>query len=651
MCGIAGFINFQKVDKGLSKKMNTVIRHRGPDDEGYVFVSYDGSFIQAYGSDTNPMIKDSTDYISIEECDTDNTFLSLGHRRLSIIDLSKNGHQPMKMEKLVISFNGEIYNYIEIREELKQKGYQFKTESDTEVIINAYLEWDEQCVLHFNGMWAFVIWDGRKRKLFCSRDRLGVKPFYYFLDQKKGKFNFGSELKQIVQDKEIPRILNTNIMASNIVYGISNYSDETLINQIQSLLGGYNLTVQIDLDNGRIESAKLEQYWDLKIDLNADSEATIIARLGKEIERSLQYRLRSDAQVGVLLSGGLDSSSLVAVINYIRKQNSEDPQIDTFTSVYKNTIHDESAFAHLVNTEFGCTEHFIEPQIEDVELELERMVWHMEGITSLSILGFMKVLEETRNYNNKVIINGQNGDETLFGYERYYAFYFKELMKRGRFRKFIKEFNLASKNSKLRFIDLVKYMAYFNIPFIHDTYCRWRANICVNKKLFRKIDHKQIKSLLYPSNLEALEYNEIKHTQLPHILWMDDRGYMAFSLESRVPFADYEYVEMAMNIPPEMKIKQGYTKYLLRKCMEGKMSKEIIWRKNKLGFQAPTEKWADKITEEYFEKLLVGRRSGDFFSARKLRQCFQKDRNNIVLIDFILLEIFMKLFDVKVEDC
>lgn len=644
MCGISGYVDLKNgVNIRTLIKMNQVIRHRGPDDEGFCLINQNQIF-SCYGEDSVEEIKENNTYRSVENMESQTFPIGFGHRRLSILDVSgTGGHQPMVSETgNVIVFNGEIYNYLEIRQRLTESGCRFQTNCDTEVLLQAYNVWGEKCVEHFNGMWAFVIWDAKTKTLFCSRDRFGVKPFYYYL--KNNKFIFASELKQLVQDHTIEHKIDRETLATNLVYRLADYDEKTWIKDIVSIPAGCNMCVCIDFEEEKL-SKKIRQYWDLRVSAQNRNEKTVLKNFEKEIKRSIQYRMRSDVPVGALLSGGLDSSSLVTLICEQKKQNKEDSVLDTFTSCYDNTIHDEKNYAQIINRFNGCREHLVYPDEYDVGEELRNIVWHLEGDSGYELLGVMQILEEVHRCGIKVVINGQNGDETLLGYERYYAFYFWELIKQRHIIRCLSEMRQASKNSRLRLIELIAYVVYFDFFYIRKMRCKWRANY-ISSKLKSSIHHKKIKKLLHPVNLLELQYNEIKSTHLPHILKMDDRCYMAHSLESRLPFVDYEYVEMMMSVSPELKIRGGYTKSLLRKLMDARMPSEVTWRTNKLCFSAPCERWSDKISKDFMEELFTNARSKELFDLKKIRRDFARKKNSGAVFDFINVELFMRLFDV-----
>ena len=646
MCGIAGIVNFPNgINSKLLKNMTACISHRGPDDEGYVFVA-ENRLVYGKGQDSCIEIKRDHSYLNVESIKGEEFFLGMGHRRLSIIDVSSEGHQPMYRDGCVIVFNGEIYNYLEIKSELVELGMSFKTETDTEVILAAYQRWGEDCVSHFNGMWAFAIWDAKERKLFCSRDRFGVKPFYYYLDT--NKFVFGSEIKEIIQDSTIDKVMDEETLAVNLIYGVCDYNERTLIKDIVALKAGHNFILTVDKNYMKIDGTRLEQYWDISF-----SNQTIDKKiLGQEIERSIKYRLRSDVPVGALLSGGLDSSSLVTLIcRQLKSEGKRTEEFQTFTACYDDAPeHDERKFAHLVNVYNGCKENLIFPQITEVEKNFEAAVWHLEGIASFKILGTFAVIEAASNKGIKVIINGQNGDETLMGYERYYAFYFMDLIKRGRLVKFLKEYYRASKHSKYSLKTLLLFYFYFCFPFVRKLKKRMDGKKYIKQRVFKSLNKKLVNNLLFPHNLNQLMYNELKATQLPHIIRMDDRSYMKYSVESRIPFLDYEYVEKAVNVLPEEKIKNGYTKNILREYMDDKMPKEVTWRTDKKGFSSPAERWACYYSNEYMENLFRTARSKKYFDIDAIKEVFQKDPGNHIISDFLSVELFMRLFHVQVSE-
>jgi len=649
MCGICGWLNLKnQLDINTFINMNNIVKHRGPDDEGYLSIS-DNGCMSMYGEDS---CKDFKYDKKVSDCNikSEETFLLLGHRRLSIIDLSVNGHQPMVSsdKSLHITFNGEIYNYIEIREELLKKGSVFETQTDTEVILKAYEVWGEECVNHFNGMWGFAIWDSKKNKLFCSRDRLGAKPFYYYTNE--NEFMFSSEIKQICENPNVNKVLNESVFVSQIMWNITDYSEDTLIQGINALQGGWNIVITLNEDNTLIEKIKKYQFWDIDTSMKDDTDENTVFTV---LEDAIHLRTRSDAPIGVLLSGGLDSSCIVAEIaEYYEKKGLQRNSLNTFTSCYNDfDAGNEQKFAQMVNEHCQTTQNFIYPDDLDTFELLEQAVWHLEGSMNFSILGSYQLLREISKTGIKVLINGQGSDETQFGYERYYAYYLKDLLKSIKFKKFIQEFHKARNNSRLTKMILFQYFIYFTFANIRKVNCLKRMNIYVTKATKRKFkENTGVLDYINPKDMQSLQFNEIRGTQLPHILRMDDRLYMSHSLESRVPYIDYRYIEAAVRIPESKKIQNGYTKYLLRKHFENKLPKEIIWRKNKMGWPSPKDRWARRFNEDKINELFETAKTAKYFNLDNLRLLYKNDPAAYPIEQFLVAELFVRKFNVEIPE-
>ena len=643
MCGICGWLNTDyQINIETFKKMNNIVRHRGPDDEGYALISK--HTVSLYrGADSHnsrlPLFANDS---------TENDFLAMGHRRLSILDLSEKGHQPMCSQdgQLCVTFNGEIYNYIELRQELAAKGYTFHSGSDTEVLLAAYREWGERCVERFNGMWGVAIWDAEKRRLFCSRDRLGAKPFYYYKDDKN--FMFSSELKQLCKNPIVPREMNDHILVTYVMWGLSDYSDECWLKHIKELRGGFNLVLDVTCTNEdcRIEQFKVYPYWD--VDTYCEKKDSAVVDTMSVFADSVKIRTRSDVPIGVMLSGGLDSSALVAEASeYFRLTGRAPSEISTFTSCYEDFREgDERDFAHAVNAFCGTTENFIYPDETDTLSAWAKMIWHQEGETSISALGAFLFLREISKTGLKVMLNGQGSDETMFGYERYYAWYLKDVFDRDSFGGFVREWQKAVANSRLSYAELLAYMICFlNYP-VRKTrnYLRmrkWASSYTL--KLFN--DNKTVNRYVVFKDLEEMQYNELRNTQLTSILREDDRRYMAFSIESRVPFIDYRYIECAVKIPEQLKIVDGYTKYPLRKYIEGKLPDSVVWRKNKMGWPSPRARWIDRFDKTQVVAMLKEPRSSKYFDVQAICTLWENDPYHYAIEAFLNVEIFMRLFE------
>lgn len=651
MCGISGFLDVvHGVDSRILEKMNNIAWYRGPDDEGYALFQANSSLYLS-GSETASPIRMKCSRVDIRNfADSCDFFLGFGHRRLSILDVTEAGHQPMVDESTgcAIVFNGEIYNYLEVRRNLEGLGCTFETSSDTEVLLKAYTKWGEECVKQLNGMWSFAIWDPRTRQLVCSRDRLGAKPFHWWSDG-ESQFYFGSELKQLCQVPSIPRKINLEYLATSAVYDLSDYNDQTLISGIRILEGGYNLVVSLNDSLTRIESIEIKNYWELSTEHDDGlTEEGCLASIREEFSRSCALRMRSDVPIAVLLSGGLDSSCVAAEVTNLMRETDQGYSLPTYTTSYpKYKECDESQHAQRVNEALGCDGHIITPSPEDLAERFTSAVWHYEGYTTMALVGAMMAAEKVHEDGYKVILNGQCGDETMFGYERYYAYYFLDLIKSGHLFQVVKEFKLAASNSRLTLSSLFLTFLYFNFPSIRSGRKIARAKGFCLPKLLNALDRKKIESLLFPKSLAEVGRTELRHTQLTHIVRFDDRGYMASSVESRIPFMDYQYVEFAMSVPPRLKIQEGWTKYLMRKAYEGKLPKDIIWRKNKMGFPAPAEEWLRKLPDDFVSDLFDNARTDTLFDIASLRAAHKSNPAHPNFQAFLWIELFVRLFDVE----
>lgn len=639
MCGICGYIDLKRrIETRSLKDMNNIANYRGPDDEGYTLFDKDSGLIQAKGPDTAKSLQEFQNILEVPACQ-----IGLAHRRLSILDLSDLGHQPMLSDEsdIVLCFNGEIYNYLELKRELEADGDIFKTETDSEVIIHAYKKWGENCVQKFNGMWAFALFDINMEKLFCSRDRLGVKPFHYYFT--RDCFIFSSELKQMIQIPFIERKLNQEVFLTNFLFKLSDYDNETLIKGIYLLKPSHNLVITIKKEG--LEKGEY-QYWALKSDDKfGESPEVLQEQLGRVLMQSINYRLRSDVPLGGLLSGGLDSSSLLTLANEFFKNGQT---IETFTACYDDQMS-EKKYADIVNKYNGFSANYIYPICEDLKKELENIVWHCEGIINFEHIGFYKVLEAAKEKGLHILLNGQCGDETLFGYERYYAYYYLDLLKQGKVKKFFKEFNLGIKNSAISLKQMIGFLIYFNMPSVRIYTKRMKLGKYIKSSILKKLPQKKLKNILTAKSLNQLFNKEITATQLPHILRWDDRSYMAFSIESRVPFVDYEFIEFASKIPHGTKIQNGYTKNLLRNYMNDKLPAEIVWRKNKMGFSAPQSLWDTELNENFYYGYLDDPICKKIFKVDKLKQLVKKEPDNNTLKMAVIMIIFMRKFNVAID--
>ncbi len=561
MCGIVGKINFNNdlIDKNSLYKMMKKIKHRGPDDEG-VFI------------DKN---------------------IGLGFVRLSIIDLSLAGHQPMLSDdsRYVIIFNGEVYNYIELREELKAKGYSFRSDSDTEVVLKSYQEWGDKCLHKFNGMWAFVIYDQITKKIFGARDRFGVKPFYYYKDN--NSFIFASEIKAIKEVLTNSLSINDKTLFNYLSFNRTDYDNTTFYNEIHKIPHGHCFTISKD------KKFKLKKWYDLKS--NCNKEPINADRYRELFTSAIKLRMRSDVPVGVCLSGGLDSSSIITIIS--KKLNVKD--IKSFSAVYeKGQKGDESNFIDEMKPYLNNMT-YITPTAKSLYNDIEDMINSLdEPVPTTSIYAQYSVMKLAKEHA-VVTLDGQGADEQLAGYHYFYGFYFKELLTRFSFIRFFSEmFYYMQKHKSLYGI---KTLLFFLLPEKLKIKLRVNKNSYLQSEFYRQHsgNGNVISHGLYGSkNLKESLLNHFEY-KLEHLLKWSDLNSMKFSIESRVPFLDYRLVEQTLSQPNDSYIKKGLTKYILRESMKSLLPKKIRLRYDKMGFETPEDEWfREPFFKEKIENIL-----------------------------------------------
>lgn len=560
MCGISGIIteNDKQINKEYLIRINDKIKHRGPDAEGFYIYKN----------------------------------VAFGHRRLSIIDLSESGNQPMVYgDDLVITYNGEIYNYLELKSELLQLGYTFSNSTDTEVVLAAYDAWGVDCLQKFNGMWAFAILDKSKNKVFISRDRFGVKPLYY--SENSGNFVFGSEIKQLLKEKD--NLVNIEVLIEGMLTYIDNHTSKTYFDGVYSLLPGHFM--MYDLKNNSFE---IKRYYTLKPDQRV-SEMTFndgVEYLRDLLVSSINLRLRSDVKLGACLSGGLDSSTISAIANsmYIHSSGRK------FTAIHARSIEmntDESTYAKNVSEFLDLDLHIVSPSTKHFKTLVDELVYTQEepfGSPSM-FMGYL-VFKKANKLGCKVMLNGQGGDEILLGYERYFASFLYNLS----FSKFLKQLWMQQENSGLKFFDPFLYFFYFTSFRLRKAWLKKRSFLVNSLK--DSFQFKELKrSIESFKSISNLQMHEISVVQLPHLLRYEDRNSMRHSIETRLPFLDYRLVEAGISFLPTYKIWNGWTKYILRKSIDGFLPKHIVWRKNKLGFNAPEKIWLTAHLDEMINEI------------------------------------------------
>lgn len=511
---------------------------------------------------------------------------TLGHNRLSIIDLSSAADQPMIFEHLVLTFNGEIYNYVEIKKELLGLGHQFSTESDSEVLLHAYYEWGAKAVRKFIGMWAFAIWDRKDKTLFCSRDRFGIKPFYFI--HQGSAFYFASEQKALKLSRLFNAKLNENHLMRYLQVGWLSYEDETIFEHVHALRGGENLVFQ----EGKITR---ERYWSAQ-DLNRDkisiSFEDAVEEFRQRFLNSVDLHLRSDVPVGVCLSGGIDSSSIVSAM----AAQSPESKIHSFTAYYTGKLGvDERPWAQKVLDKYPSIEpHFYSPKDDELEDAVEKMMFHMDvplgGSSPISQYFVMKLVREN---GIKVVLDGQGSDEYLAGYMHSYYSRIGSLLSQGKLFPALKLFgghyseHLGSLKAASKTLASASAAAVMNQQQWHKLEYRRRDMSLFSDKQHVPFTLQDHTSDRFANHLITLTLS----TTLPTLLHYEDRNSMAFSIESRVPFLNHELVEFAFSLPNDFKLTKT-TKLLLRESMKGIIPDAIRTRKDKKGFVTPGEtKW------------------------------------------------------------
>lgn len=599
MCGIAGIISLKNNQSGLVEKirlMNDAIRHRGPDGEGYLLINND-SETAAYGKDTpQAIIQSSILHKPVRSINNEAGVKGvLAHRRLSIIDITATGHQPLcnTSQTLWIVFNGEIYNYIELRDELTKKGHAFHSSTDTEVILAAYSEWGYECVNRFNGMWAFVIYDKNKKQLFASRDRFGVKPFYYYKNE--NIFAFASEQKALLAGGIINFKPNEKAVFDYWLFSTMEEEEEGMFNNIYELFPSHSLT--LDLETGEFKKWKYytlpysNKYEDANFNLEETAE-----KIQSLFLNSVKLRLRSDVEVASCLSGGLDSSSIVSAIYKLTGKG-----LNTFTASFHEAGIDESNWAKIVSDYTHSNAHYTYPTSAELLKDLNDLIYCQDiPIWSTSTYAQFRVMRLVKENGIKVALDGQGGDELFAGYGSYYFYYLREIMQH----KGISEFTGQAKAAgqlKRYFIQLVL-KKYINYLFL-------KQQLAVHKMIHPEL--KYLNSGFLQRNLARTAkemdeyslneylYKDFNNTLLKTYLKCEDRCSMWHSVESRTPFSDdIDLIEYGFSLPSSVKIVNGELKSLIRKAMRGITPDAILNRKDKKGYLTPNRRWIADIRHD-----------------------------------------------------
>ncbi len=592
MCGIAGIFAFnnETASPELVKKMTDAIEHRGPDGEGF--------FVR------EP--------------------IGLGHRRLAIIDLSENGRQPMAgpdgMTQII--FNGEIYNFRELRAELGAKGHRFRTESDTEVMLHAYQEYGADCVEHFRGMFAFALWDDRRKTLLLARDRFGIKPLYYYRDA--NRLLFASEIKALLAVIESRRQPNRRLIHDFLTVGALDHTDDTFFEGIRKLPAANYLL--IDKKGGEIQ----KKYWDFEVNSEVVQLSDGIvgeksAAFFELFTDAVRAHLISDVPVGSCLSGGLDSSAVVSVIKRlieIDEAKAVGARQQTFSACYKNSRVDEQPFIDEVIRSTGALSHRVFPDPSGFKDDLQRVLWHQEEpFGSSSIYAQWEVMRKAREQSVTVLLDGQGADEQLLGYRKFYAFYGRSLWRQGKQWSALKEtVKHFGSTEVLRTLQLRRGLRYLRSQ-------RFGPVATAHELLtdsFHASHREQPLELGSNGDLGERIKADMTRFSLPVLLRYEDKNSMAFSRESRVPFLDHRLVEYVASLPLNLKLRDGWTKYCLRRGGRGIIPGKILGRKDKLGFATPEDDWLRRsLKEDFRQTFSQARFLAEYVKLPMLQQNFE----------------------------
>jgi asparagine synthase (glutamine-hydrolysing) len=661
MCGIVGAVSLDGVtiDLPALQRMNDLQAHRGPDGEGFMLGWVeDGAFKHSFARHTGRWNSDATARVV------------LGHRRLAIIDLSDRGLQPMSSADGAtwIVFNGEIYNFRELRSELESRGYGFKTGTDTEALLQAYLHWGEDCLERLQGMYGFAIWDGRRGRLFCARDRLGIKPFYYATP--KGHFVFASEIKGLLPFPGVEAEADDDAAVGFLVHGNCDYGERTILKNIKALPAGHALT--LDVATARLG---IRRYWSLNP--NHDSGVTDdekVAALRDRLLDTVRNHLISDVRAGSCLSGGLDSSVVVGLIGKIQSEQPEaagavGESLYTFTSCYEHKEIDEREYALAVANGVKAKAHLVFPSAEDFWSDFERMAWHQDmPFNGLSYYAQWRVMRAAREAGVKVLLDGQGGDEVFGGYAKFRYAYLASLLRSGRIFRFAREVGAMIRQGDSRYALNIK-NGYRYLP----KGARRLLNLDSTLQAAMKADwNRVVADSSSPATrwwrnaagardgdgagtaMQRIQIDDILVDTLPLLLRMEDRSSMAYGIEARVPLLDHKLVEYGVSLPDRLKVRNGWSKYAVRQAVRGIIPERVRLRSSKLGFAAPDRLWAQRDLRKHISELIADDlRCRKYIEAAHLRRWISSPQADTAtteswlgLFRVLSLEMWMRVFKV-----
>lgn len=635
MCGIAGYIdksNRYRPDRELLKKMTDSMIHRGPDAEGQWTDEH----------------------------------VALGHRRLSIIDLDVQSNQPLLSHdgRYIITFNGEIYNYIELKQELLERGAIFKTKSDTEVIMEAYRAYGAECFNRFNGMWAFALYDRENQKLVISRDRFGIKPLY--MVDNDDLFVFASEIKAIIAAFPEENIPNETFIHRYFSYSVNEDTDEECFYKNVKVFSPAHYMIY-DLQK---HTKEYKRYWDVDEQLFYDKwirGKNVVSTFKKLFESAVELRLRADVEVGACLSGGLDSSAIVGCASkkFGRKMH-------TFSSVYTDKACNEEMYIRKVNEKWKTIPHYIRPDdYEDYFTKyVEDLTYHHDQPTGGASLYSQYMVMKGVQGNVKVVLDGQGADELFAGYIPHYTCYIEDLINKNSFwakcraikmlvivkKEWPEDIGCFSTNKIIKLVGVKNSFWFQDDRQTRGMKVKRNAKLFTDEFLDKVHDSYKNKEITCSSVLNTKLCNDVLNRSIPSLLHNEDGNSMAFSIESRVPFLDYRIVEFGIALDGKYKIRNQWTKWIIRKACKEYLPKEIVKRKNKMGFPAPFERWLrEGKSKEEIKEVIYAFGNRNIVPKETIDQYYKAHINretdfSSILFRFYSMELWLRTCDTQSLD-
>lgn len=583
MCGLAGIadMGMNPVDPAVLLRMTEAVRHRGLDDEGYVLIDQRLGRAVEFGGDDSPReIQARLPHVRHERA-VEGGNIALGHRRFSIVDLSAGGHQPFfdTQRRCCVAFNGEIYNYLEVRATLEAQGVTFRTHSDTEVLVEAYKAWGTGCFAKLNGFWALALFDFEKKQLILCRDRIGKKPLYWIAIGKR--IYFASEIKSLLAAPEVAREqrVNESAIGQWLACGLRDVDNATFFEGVKSLPAGSWAVLTPDFPQG------ITSFWEVPSCRLAERDvdvAEVTELLRQTLIDATKIRLRADVPWCVELSGGMDSSALACIAATLTSE-----PITTYTVRFNDPGHNEEPYARAVAEAIGADYRVIDSPLEhfwpqiDAFTRLEEEPYHSPVLHTNQVIWTLM-----RAGGTKVSLNGAAGDELFAGYSRYFYLAQTENLKRGRLRQLLR--------NELWWSEAPTSWRPTGIPFVR------LARYAVRRALLRDgRDETQFdraarelgkRAPLLP-DLDEVLHKDMTTTLMPYWLRSGDKGYMGIPFEVRAPFLDYRVIELAMRLPTTLLMRDGWHKWILRKALEGIVPDSVLWRSTKMGFPFPMQRF------------------------------------------------------------